>query len=615
MPDQDQPFPHGGMRSADHSAEGGLRAPVGLGFWGRVAWWFHFLILAKMARLRFVAVLFAIGAVIVYWDTLKAYYDKFTRSASTHATSESGVEYFFPMHPQVVRDNPRDKCPLCFMPLSRRTKGEVNDEPLAPGTVSRVQLSPYRMVLAGVQTTAVNFQPLTHKVVTVGSVEFDERRLSRITVRAAGKSRIDKLYANVTGQAVRQGDALASIYSPELATTAQNLIAAQQSSNPNLQQIAVDRLRLWGIDDAQIEAIRRTRTPVTHLTVRSPISGQIIRKYQVEGEYVEEGARLYDVADLSSVWIEALIYEDQIAMLKEGQRVCAVTFAYPDREFDGRVALIQPHLDAASRTLRVRFDMDNSRLELRPGMSATATLRMPVTDMELFTRAWIEDHAIRSAFERTANALATLQGRIGNTDLGLLVESAADFARLKRGLVLAVPEGAVIDTGSCKVVYREASPGVYEGVEVQLGPRAGAYYPVVRGLVQGERVVTEGSFLIDAETRLNPAAGSIYFGGSSGSKAGAAGVTARPSMAGNAETGIKAALAKLSPADRRQAEAQGSCPVHGSPLGGMGVPVKLTLKGREVFVCCPGCTSQAQAEPAKTLKAMDDHKLTTGRQP
>src|SRR5262249_13786971 len=150
----------------------------------------------------------------------------------------------------------KDKCPICFMPLSKRKKGEGSDEPLPPGTVSRVQLSPYRVILAGVQTAEVGYQPLMREVSTVGTVEFDERRLSRIPVRAGGKSRIDKLYVNVTGQAVRQGDPLALVYNAELATTAQNLIDAHQNNNLELQRIAADRLRLWGIDDAQIAEIR-----------------------------------------------------------------------------------------------------------------------------------------------------------------------------------------------------------------------------------------------------------------------------------------------------------------------------------------------------------------------
>src|SRR5205807_205907 len=146
--------------------------------------------------------------------------------------------------------------------------------------------------------------------------------------------------------------------------------------------------------------------------------------------------------------------------------------------------------------------------------------------------------------------------------------------------------GSVIDTGSRKVVYRETAPGVYEGIEVWLGTRCDLYYPVLSGLSAGERVVTTGSFLIDAETRLNPAAGSIYVAGSGGSKGNPSAVTARPSMGADEDAEVRAALAKLSPADRRLAEEQGYCPVLGTRLGGMGTPVKILLQGKPVFLCC-----------------------------
>src|SRR3954466_8889797 len=154
--------------------EGGLRPPPGLSFWRRMWWWFDFIILVKLARLRFVAVLVIIGVIITQWDLLIAYYDKWTRPlASSVAAGGSDFEWFCPMHPSIVRDNPKDKCPICFMPLSKRKKGEHADEALPPGVVSRVQLTPYRVVLAGVQTWRVSFVPLTKEITTVGFVEFD----------------------------------------------------------------------------------------------------------------------------------------------------------------------------------------------------------------------------------------------------------------------------------------------------------------------------------------------------------------------------------------------------------------------------------------------------------
>jgi hypothetical protein len=186
---------------------------------------------------------------------------------------------------------------------------------------------------------------------------------------------------------------------------------------------------------------------------------------------------------------------------------------------------------------------------------------------------------------------------------------------LAKGRVLAVPESAVIDTGRQKIVYREATPGVYEGVLVQLGPRMTApdgapFFPVLRGLEQGDVVVASGSFLVDAETRLNPAAGSIYFGGSSGSKgAGPSVTTVRPTTPEDADAKIAAALAKLLPEDRRLAEAQRFCPVlEDSRLGAMGSPVKLMIEGQPVFLCCKGCVRKALANPQATLAKVQELK-------
>jgi Cu(I)/Ag(I) efflux system membrane fusion protein len=537
------------------------------------------------ARLRFVVILVVMGGVLAYWDTFTAYYEKWARPAVADQAASSDVEYFCPMHPQIIRDKPNEKCPICFMPLSRRKKGSGQDEPLPPGTVSRIQLSPYRVALAGAATTDVTYQALAKELVTVGYVEFDERKLARISARLPGRSRIDKLYVNVTGQTVQKGDEVVQLYSPDLVVTVQNLLDAQRGGNPQLARIARDRLVLWGIDNDQIDTLLKTGKPITYLTIRSPISGHVIRKFQVEGEYVEEGARLYDVADLSTVWIQAQVYEEDLSLLKEGMPVRAKTAAFPNREFAGRVAFIFPHLDQASRTLTLRLDIDNPQHELRPGMYATVRLRIPANQLDL------------------------------------LAAGASEKARaeLQKGLILAVPEGAVIDTGARKVVYRESSPGIFDGVEVRLGPRMRGprditYYPVLSGLKEGDRVVTAGSFLIDAETRLNPAAGSIYFGGSGGPKESRSRVASiRPSTPAEEESLIEAGLAKLTPEDRQLAVAQRYCAVlPDNRLGSMGAPVKLMLKDRPVFLCCDGCKKEALGHPDETLKKVEELKGTPG---
>lgn len=549
----------------DRFSEGGLRAPAHFGRLRKVWWWFDFLVLVKLARLRFIAILTAIGLVIVYWDSLLARYDKWTRKSSADAGVESGVDYFCPMHPQVVTRDPKEKCPICFMNLSKRKTGSGPlMEALPPGVATRLQLSPYRVAAAGVQTWRLKPEFLVKRMETVGTLEFDERKLARISVRAPGKSRIDKLFANVTGAQIHKGDPLALVYSPELLTTVQNLQDARKRGNEDLERLARERLQLWGIEPDQIEKVLHKHEGTTHLVIRSPISGFIIRKLQVEGEYVEEGARLFEVADLSTIWIEAQVFEDDIAFLRVGLAVQATVKAFPGRLFPGAVAFVNPHLDAATRTAPVRFEVDNADFKLKPGMLATIRIDVP------------------------SGAL----GRGG---------SARDES------VLAVPESSVIHTGRQMIVYRESAPNVFDAVAVQLGPalsdRAGeAFYPVERGLDVGDLIATRGSFLLDAETRVSSAAGSIYFGGGGGGKSHEpTTVGLRPTTPEDESVKIQGALAKLSTLDRRLAESQSRCPVRGSRLGEMGTPAKVVLDGEPVLLCCKGCESAARKDPADTL--------------
>ncbi len=582
--------------------EGGLHAPPGLTGWRKAWWWFDFIILVKLARLRFIAILAAIGLVITQWDLLAAYYDKWTRGAAA-ATAASNVEWFCPMHPTVIRDNAKEKCPICFMPLSKRKKGETREVALPAGVVNRVQLSPYRVVLAGIHTFPVDYQPVSKEITAVGYVEFNERAVKNVSARVKG--RVDTLVVNETGQMVDAGDVLASLYSPDLNVTMQNLLDAQKRGNRELVESGRSRLQLLGISDDQIDGVLKTGKANTHLKIRSPITGHVIKKYIREGQYVDEGTPLYDIADLSTVWIQAQIYEDDLAFLPSEQAhkpgtqlfedplpVTATTRAYADEEFQGVLTFIYPHVDQQTRTVTVRFELNNPGHRLRPGTTATVRIKVPPREIRVLTQA---------------------------------VGSNPDIVKLdllEQGLVLAVPESSVIDTGNQTIVYRQTLPGIYEGVKVDLGPRMSGpddvpLFPVLRGLVPGEIVVTSGSFLVDAETRLNPAAGSIYFGGSSGSKGGTSGgATVRPSTPEDTDAKINQALARLTDEDRKIAEKQQFCPVlPDSRLGGMGVPVKLMIENQPVFVCCESCRKSAQEKPQETLAKIRKLKESARRAP
>jgi len=540
-------------------------------------------VLVPLARLRFLFILGAIGFLLVKWDDIVARYEKYVRTARTEETADPDHEFYCPMHPAIIRPTNKEKCPICAMPLSKRKKGELTDDPLPPGTVSRVQLSPYRMVLAGVRTVPITYHTLTKDITTVGTIEFDEQKLKKISARVKG--RIDKLFVNQTGQMVRRNDPLAELYSPDLIVTVQNLLDARSANNSLYEKNARDRLRFWGIDDEQVEEIVKAGKPITHLTIRSPIDGHILKKYPLEGQYVDEGGPLFDVADLTTVWVQAQLYEDDLPFLPTGAHnartgkpdfrlpITATTRAFPGKVLDGHLSFLFPHVDTETRTLTVRFELPNDDHELRPGMTATVTLHLTPE---------------------------------------LIAETPAGARLQVRGsAVLAVPEPAVIDTGAQKVVYRESLPNTFEGVAVKLGsrmkdPDGVVYYPLMSGLNEEDRIVTAGSFLIDAETRLNPAMGSIYIGGSGAGRTG--GTTVRPTTPDDEAEQIAAAMQKLSPADRKLAQAQRMCPIRHEPLGTMGVPVRLELEGTTVFVCCKGCIPDAKADPAKTIAQAEEYR-------
>jgi Cu(I)/Ag(I) efflux system membrane fusion protein len=513
--------------------------------------WQKFRLVVKVVelRLRFLAVLVCTSLVFAYWDTLWNRYDKWMRPAALLHVAISGVEYYCPMHPQVVQEDP-GTCPICGMNLARRKKGEK--AALPEGALSRVQFVPARVKQAGIQTALVSFAPMMETLTTVGNVAFDERRLATIPSKAAGKSRVEKLYVNFTGREVQVGEPLAELYSPELHQAIQELLTvarradqdAAQMRTPEgrallgdsreLVRLSAEKLKRWGVTQAQIDEILAQGKSHVTIPILAPNSGTVVKKNVREGDEVPEGFPMFEIADLGRVWVQAQVFEHQIGLVHEGQGVEATVEAYPGQTFPGRVEFIQPTLDPATRTLEVRFDLENAGRRLRPGMFATVTLKTPVAETPAFqTRHAAAPRSAHAGHEASLSPDEQKNCPVTHARLGsmgdpipvevegrkvwtccaacppkLKAQPAMYLARLAappQGEVLSVPDSAVIDTGSRKIVYVEVEPGVYEGREVVLGTKVGDRFPVLDGLGLGEKVATKGAFLIDAESRLNPA--------------------------------------------------------------------------------------------------------------
>jgi Cu(I)/Ag(I) efflux system membrane fusion protein len=674
------------------------QAPAPSTGWKRI----RFLFKVIEIRLRFILVLAATFVVIGKWDTIKNFWEKWTRPTAADVKKLSDTEYFCPMHPSVVRDSLEPdgsvpKCPICGMPLSLHKKGEHVDLP--EGIAARVQFSPQQIAMAGVQTAEVAYQPLVKEIRTVGAIDYDETRRRRIVSRAAGF--VEKLYVDKTYFPVEKGEPLASIYSPDLSSTAadmtlalnrgatdlvesgkerlrrlgvgdneiEQIVAARQllaaiNRGDNAQtEKAAGKLRELGMTDAEIDEIKSTRRAPAGIMIRSPFSGHIINKAIVQGDKVDAGMTLFDVADLSHAWVEADVFETDIPLLHAGQKVDVTVEGLPNETFHGQILLVHPHVETASRTNRIRIDLPNPDHVLRPGMYATVTVKVPFNEIEPFKTAIAKaqsgpnatDDKSLIAFQKTCPITGYKLGSMG-TPVKREVKGKAVFlccpncvekfearkdaildalAGPPQGVVLTVPEAAVIDTGAKKTVYVEHEPGVFDGIEVELGPPSGGFYPVVKGLRAGDRVAARGAFLVDAETRLNPAAGAAYVGASGGPSAVAnssSSVAPRPAKPIEkpadkpadkkpvkdpeaeipATTNLATASAEdlknldqLSPADRAAAIAQQNCPITEAALGSMGVPVKVELApGKTAYLCCKGCVPEATKEPQKTIEKL-----------
>ncbi len=430
-------------------------------------------------------------------------------SETLWAGSEEGeVEYFCPMHPHVVSNKP-GKCPICGMPLSKRIKGAVKPPTEAGPEVPIVQFSPRQIELAGIKTESAAYRSLVKDIYTVGRITYDERRLAYTTARIMG--RVDKLFVNFTGTDVEKGAPLVWIYSPDLVSTQKEYLLALDTAEKmkgsstsevvkgaeSLLKASRDRLLLWGITEEQIEELKRTREVKTHMVVYSPITGTVIKKDVLEGQYVMEGTQMYTIADLSNLWMMADVYEFEMALVKLGQKVEITSPTYPGQAFIGEVSFIEPFLNEQTRSVKVRVDVPNPELKLKPGMFVNATIKVPLGIEELTYYCPMHPEVISDK-----------PGKCEKCGGMPLVEKPQG--------VLAIPRSAVLDTGLRKIVYVEKEPSIFVAREIKTGFEAEGFVQVLGGLKEGEKVASAGAFLIDAETKLGPGVAAQYYGATGG---------------------------------------------------------------------------------------------------
>jgi multidrug efflux pump subunit AcrA (membrane-fusion protein) len=375
-------------------------------------------------------------------------------SGSATAAGSAGSDiahYTCSMHPHVRSEVP-GKCPICSMDLTPVTQAQQH--------AGVIHIDEHRRALLGIRTTKVARAPIDLEIAAKGRLAIDETRLHEITLKVGGY--ISDLKVNATGQAVHQGDTLFTLYSPELYAAEQEYLIARTNEDvlrgagdpahkDVLSHAAETKLRLWGFGDDLLRTLATTKEPIERVPFRSPAAGVVIEKTIVDGAAVTAGQRLFRIADLDQIWVEADVYEADLPRIAKGMPA-TITLSYlPGKAFDGKVAFVYPYLDPASRTGRVRIALPNKGLELKPDMFATVTFKIPL------------------------------------------------------GPRLMVPTSAVVYTGPRRIVFLDLGSGALRPQEVTIGARSGDNVEIVTGVAEGDVVVSSGNFLVAAESRVRSA--------------------------------------------------------------------------------------------------------------
>ncbi|MBT3300860.1 MAG: efflux RND transporter periplasmic adaptor subunit [Bacteroidetes bacterium] len=397
----------------------------------------------------------------------------FHNSGSSKAVSHEHAEeaeagiWTCSMHPQIKQDKP-GLCPICAMDLVLLESESSDDENISP---DEIQMSEASIKLAEIQTTIVQAGIPENKVYLLGKVKADERNIAQLTARIGG--RIEKLFINYTGQQVKKGQKLATIYSPDLVNAQKELIEAYQykESNPGFYKAIKSKLKLWDLTDKQIASIEDASEPILYFEILSPISGTVTLRHVAMGDYVKEGSALFEVTDLSKVWIMFDAYESDLAWIQLGDKIDFNLQSLPGNEYASEVTYIDPFIDAQSRTAQVRLEIANPKLIFKPEMFANGIL----------------------------------ESKLANNSNEILIPKTAMLWTGKRAVVYV------------KVPNRKSNFFIYR--EITLGAEAGNFYVVKKGLFAGEEIAVNGVFKIDAAAQLagkpsmmNPAGGASSTG-------------------------------------------------------------------------------------------------------
>lgn len=481
-------------------------------------------------------------------------------SSSKGSSEISDVSWICPMM-CVPQTNQPGRCPVCAMELVPAAAGSSS------GPSTTIEIDPRSRRVAGIQTTSARLERLSREINGVGEIVYDET--NQKTLAAYIDGRIEELTADYTGVTVKKGESLGLLYSPDLYSAQVEFLKtlefkeSNSSSNPRvinanerLLKSSRQKLSELGLTEDQIRNLESKRIASRVLDLYAPISGTVIKKAATTGQYIKAGEPIYQLADLSKVWLVLELFPEDALSVQIGQPVKATSQSLDGQTFDGIVEFIEPVVDSNTRTVGVRIAVDNRGRKLKPGEFAEASFTVPVST---------------------------------NGD--------------PASKTIVIPRDALLSIGKTSLAYVEIEPGEFELRKIKTGPTVDGMVAVFEGIDEGENVVSKSTFLLDAQMQLqgNPSLidpdKSVAFD------------SKNTELTDAEREEIRSAMAPMSVADRKLAEAQVICPVTEVRLGsmGMGTPIKLEVNGRTVFICCEGCRDGMVNESEKFFKILDDY--------